>query len=617
MENEIRMMAKELGIFVNKNLTIYTTKDKQTRELIKRCGTVKELYEELTCMKSENSFDKIRDTVEKYENISSDDMIASKYSNMVKPFEHQVKYFNLSKDKKVFANFSEMGTGKTLMEIMVIGYLFEKGEIDSVVIIAPNGVHRQWVTEAIEEHFPKRMNPITAIWSSKANKEEKTSLDRILLPHNGIKILTINIEGLGASSERSYNYLDTFVSSNKVMLIVDESTRIKSIKAKRTKAVLKIGKKCKYKRILSGLYIPNGPLDLFTQFYFLDDKILGFSSYITFKSRYAVEVNPKLKRDLEIITHDKVVAEKIYNERRIKYITPQRLKEILSANHIYDDSIFANTWKILKKSFLFIAGYKNIEELSDKIKPYSYRVLKEECLDLPEKLFKKYETELSPEQKRMYDEIEDQLITEINGQELLAQHVLVKLSLLRQICGGTYRSENNDTKKVESHIIEGKIPRLDLMIEIINDIKQEDKIIIWACHRQEIEMIRKRLLNEYGPSCYAQIHGDITGQDREDQVARFKGDQDCRFLIGTAKSGGIGRNLTVGSYMIFYSNSMELEERRQAEDREHRAGQTKNVTIIDIYNKGLIDEKILKCLMKKQKIADQITKDPMSWKIFE
>jgi len=605
-QDKIRILAKKLGVFVNKNLQIFDTKEKETRTLLKHCKDDDELLDYLMMMSSGNIEVNLKIKTSDIEITERD--LACLYSKTHIPMDHQIRYFQIAKDKPYFANFSEMGLGKTLMILMETGYKYDQKEIDSLVIVAPNGVHRQWISNSIEEHLPDRFNPTTAIWTSSPTQYEKFELNQILLKKtDGLKILSVNVEGLGHASKRSYEYLDSFMSNHKVFFVVDESTRIKNHKAKRTKSILRLSEKAVSKRILSGLYIPNGPLDLYSQFLFLNKTILGYNSFVAFKSRYAVENNPFLKRQLEIIIGNKAIAEKIYNERIKHFIDPARLKILLTDDYL---DKFQDVWSNIKKSFLIVSGYKNIEELSKKIEPYSFRTLKEECLDLAPKIYKVFDSSLSEEQRKIYNELETELISEINNQEVVIDHVLKKLNVLRQVCGGTFKNDKGIPGQIGK-----KVPRIELLIEILNDIDlKKDKVIIWCCYKGEEAIIRDRLKKEFGEEFFSEIHGDIKGAKREEEIDRFNNDNSCRILLGTQSSGGIGRNLTAGNYMIFYSQTHDLEIRRQAEDREHRKGQTKTVVIIDLITKGLIDEITMKALIKKQKLADIITKDPMCWK---
>lgn len=609
-QDQIRILARKAGVFLTRSLKIFDSKDELTRVLIKHCANEEDLFTTLEQMVGNYDSKDVEVRVAGKDMEITERDLARLYSKTHDPMDHQIRYFQLAKDSKYFANFSEMGLGKTLMTIMEAGYLYDRGEIDSLIVVAPNGVHRQWVNDAIPEHLPDRFNPVCAIWSSSATKAEKEDLNNLVLtkPGKGLKVLTMNVEALGSSSARAYDYLYSFCENHKPMLVIDESTRIKNPKAMRTKLTLKLKELCPYRRILSGLYIPNGPLDLFSQFLFLDKQVLGFNSFVSFRARYAVENNPMLKRDLEIAIGKKDVAERVYNERRRSYVTPDRLKVLLGPDN-YDKFPFA--WKLLKKSFLIVQGYRNVEELSGKISKYSFRVTKDECLDLAPKTYKSFESKLSPEQSKIYKELESELMSEINGQEVVIDHVLQRLTALRQVCGGTYLDEDG-----KYTVIGDKVPRLELLVEVLGDIDLvNNKVIIWACHRAEVDMICKRLAKVYGKEALAIIHGDVKGNDREIQFNRFSKDDTCRMLIGTQTSGGIGRNLTAGNYMIFYSNTHDLEIRRQAEDREHRKGQTKNVVIIDFITKGLVDEATLKALLSKQRLADQITKDPLCWKL--
>ena len=455
------------------------------------------------------------------------------------PFEHQRKTFYLSRDQKVFALLMEQGTGKTKVVIDNSAYLYSKGEIQSLVVIAPNGVHRNWIRE-VETHLPDWCKYEITYYRSGMNKKETESFESVLHSKDCLKIFTFNVEAF--TSPKAVHWMERILLSNEVMLVVDESTRIKTPSAKRTKLITKFGKNAKYRRILTGTPITKNAADVYAQFKFLDPQILGYDSFYSFRNQYCVMGG--------------------FEQRQI-------------------------------------IAYKNLDELSRNVEGHSFRVLKKDCLDLPPKIYQRHFVEMSERQKKMYNTMKKGFIAELEGNVIEAPEAITRLLRLQQILCGWFPTENERVQPIDE-----KNPRIEALKDILEGI--ESKVIIWARFRADIRAI-ERLLGDLAVS----YHGDVDSDARELAIDRFqKGD--AKYFIGTPQAGGIGLTLTAAEYAIYYSNSFDLEQRLQSEDRCHRIGTKNNVTYIDIECQKSIDSKIIKALRDKKNIADIITKDPIS-----
>ena len=455
------------------------------------------------------------------------------------PFEHQRKTFYLSRDQKVFALLMEQGTGKTKVVIDNSAYLYSKGEIQSLVVIAPNGVHRNWIRE-VETHLPDWCKYEITYYRSGMNKKETEAFVNVLNSRDCLKIFTFNVEAF--TSPSAINWMERILLSNEVMLVVDESTRIKTPGAKRTKLITKFGKQAKYKRKLTGTPITKNAADVYAQFKFLDPQILGYDSFYSFRNQYCVLGG--------------------FEGRQI-------------------------------------IAYKNLDELSRNVEGHSFRVLKKDCLDLPPKIYQRHFVQMSERQKKMYGTMKRGFIAELEGNLIEAPEAITRLLRLQQILCGWFPTENERVQPIDE-----KNPRIEALKEILEGI--EGKAIIWARFRADIRAI-ERLLGDLAVS----YHGGVDSDAREVAIDRFqKGD--AKYFIGTPQAGGTGITLTAAEYVIYYSNSFDLEQRLQSEDRAHRISQTKNVTYIDIECQKSIDSKIIKALRDKKNIADIITKDPIS-----
>ena len=251
-----------------------------------------------------------------------------------------------------------------------------------------------------------------------------------------------------------------------------------------------------------------------------------------------------------------------------------------------------------------VVSYQNIDELTRNIDGHSFRVLKKDCLDLPSKIYQRHYVEMTPEQSKLYQNMKKSFVAELDGETIDAPEAITRLLRLQQILCGWFPSDEGIQP------INDKNPRIEALKEILSNI--DSKVIIWARFKADLRAI-ERALGELAVS----YHGDVTTDARELAVDRFQNDPKIKYFIGQPQSGGIGLTLTAAEYAIYYSNSFDLEQRMQSEDRCHRIGTKNNVTYIDIEARGSVDTKIIKALRNKKNIADIITKDPISLFISE
>ncbi len=461
------------------------------------------------------------------------------YMFETKPFEHQRRAFYMSRDKSNFALLMEQGTGKTKIIIDTAAYLYANSKITALVIIAPNGVHRNWLRNEIPFHLPEWCPRKAVYYSASMRKKEMEEWADMQKSSDSLKIFSFNVEGF--VSKKAQGLITTIMRSENVLLVVDESSRIKRPGAKRTKFITQIGKEAKYRRILTGTPVTKGPEDVYSQFKFLDPYILGYESFYSFRARYCVMGGYENKQ---------------------------------------------------------IIAYNNIDELTKSIEGHSYRVLKKDCLDLPDKIYQRAYVDLSDAQRRLYNTMKDDWVADYQEDTIEAPEAITRLLRLQQITCGWFPSD-------EPVPIDEKNPRLELLKELLSDI--DGKVIIWARFRADLRAIE----SELGELAVA-YHGGVSNDDRAHAVDAFQNDPKIKYFVGQPQSGGIGLTLTAASYAIYYSNSFDLEVRLQSEDRCHRIGTTNNVTYIDIEANRTIDKKIIKALRDKKSLADMVTKDPMS-----
>lgn len=457
-----------------------------------------------------------------------------------RPFDHQRKAFYLSRDKESFALLMEQGTGKTKVVLDNAAYLYGKGKITALVVIAPNGVHRNWLSKEIPDHMPDWCPTKPVYYHSGMTKKETEAFDEVLAETEMLKVFSFNVEAF--VSDKATNFMKRVLLSNEVMLVVDESSRIKRPGAKRTKIITKFSNMAKYRRIMTGTPVTKGPEDIYSQFKFLDHQILGYDSFYSFRARYCIMGGFENKQ---------------------------------------------------------IVSYQNIDELTRNIEGHSFRVLKKDCLDLPEKIYQRHPVDLSQKQRKLYNQLRKDFIAELEGEQIDAPEAITRLLRLQQIVCGWFPMEE------EVKPIDEKNPRLQALLDILSDI--ECKVIIWARFKADLRVI-ERALGELAVA----YHGEVSNDQRAISVERFQNDPKIRYFIGQPQSGGIGLTLTAAECAIYYSNSFDLETRLQSEDRCHRIGTKNNVTYIDLESPKTIDTKIIKALRSKKSLADIVTKDPIS-----
>ena len=470
------------------------------------------------------------------------------YLFKTKPYEHQLRAFNMSKDRVEFGYFMDMGTGKSKVAIDVFAYNYDIGKIRCVVITAPKGVYMNWINQELPAHLPDRISALIVPWKAAPRKSEREALDSLFESEERLKILVVNIEAL--SSRRAHIFVDKFITlCGPCFMVVDESTTIKNHSSKRTKSTAILGQLCRFRRILSGYPVTRSPLDLYSQCSYLDWRLLGLSSYYAFRSRYA-------------ITHEMRAG---------------------------------------GRSFRHVVGYRRLDELTDKLTSFTYRVKKEECLDLPPKVYMSRDVELTKEQKKMYESVRVTALAEINGEiEVTAPLVITRLLRLHQIVCGHVGTDDGEIVSLDNN-------RIDALMEVVNE--SAGKSIIWATYRYDIRAIVEALESSFGKKSVVQYYGATKQEDRERGILAFQNNPETRFFVGNPQTGGYGITLTAASNVIYYSNSYNLEHRLQSEDRAHRIGQDKKVTYVDLIARGTVDEKIFKALRAKKNLAELVLGD--------
>ena len=474
------------------------------------------------------------------------------------PMDHQRRVFLLSRDQPAYAYLMEQGTGKTKVVIDNACYLFNKGLIKCLIIIAwPNGVHRMWH----DDELPNDMSvPYQSqFWSSSCTKEKSWEIQRVFESARGGKmaVMTFNVEAFTSSAAREC--IKNFLRLPS-MVVIDQSASIKNPDSKRTQFLIdEIAShpNALYKRIMDGDPVAEGADELYSQFKFLSEDIIG---------------------------HDTVTG------FRNEYCNLGRFKEVI--------------------------GYRNLDRLRKRTEPYSFRITADEALDLPERVYKRWDFDLSKQELRVFNEMRSKSIAffEPRGEDLeeLGElpetgcieetMAMVKNMRLQQISSGWWPEADN-FKALEPDSSPSRLTALTSLLALA-----KGKALIFARFRADLELIQKTL----GKSAVS-YHGGIKDNDRVIAKHRFQNDPDILYFIGQPRNAGIGHTLTAAHHVIFYSNDYSLRLRAESEKRAHRKGLKNNLTVWDICGRRTQDKKIMQTLRNKRSIAADILQDPESF----
>lgn len=495
--------------------------------------------------------------------------------------------------------------GKSAIAINTVAWQYDKGKIDGALLISPKGCVADYIDEHLPNFMPDHVKYQAALWNPSPSKAEQKALDKICESNDSLQILAMNVEAF--STKKGTTFAEKFCCAHRTIIILDEATSIKHLDSQRTKNILKLRRMSTTRRIMTGDPTANSPLDLYAQCAFLDPHLLGFSSFYTFKSRYADLVKVDLGG----------------------------------------------------RTFQKIAGYRDLDELNRSIRPFSFIIKKSECLDLPDKVYQTRKISMGAEQARVYEEMKRNSIATLERQiaereerraspeqqemfeEYLASRkrgcptcgvqrnplckdefhavlppiltspespmvatadlVIVQLQKLSQIACGFLKTDDG----VE-HDFEGPNPKVQELLELLEELP---KAIIWTNYRHMIFAIEAALKKKFGDESVVTYFGDTTMNERREAKREFRDlGSGVRFFLGNPSTGKFGLTLVEASTAIYVSNSYDQEERAQSEDRIHRIGQTKKANIVDLVIPGTVDQKILNVLRNKRRLSAEITR---------
>lgn len=557
------------------------------------------------------------------------------YQHKLPPFAHQLAEWEHSRELSTRAIFWEQGTGKSKLAIDTAAWLRMRGLIDGVLVVAPSGVHRNWIENELPAHLPDALRPEVRAWAYQS-KQAKTKRHQFelngLLKHPGFAWLTMSYDAF--TTKDGHEFLSRWFVARKLLYIVDEAHNIKEPTARRTISICNSAKFAPYRRILTGTPVAQGPMDVFTQISFLDPHFWeqqpqGIGSYAAFRHYFAT-------------------FKKFWNPTAYNPITKRLGREI----------------ELLDK-------YVRLDELHDIIKPISTRVTKDEVLDLPPKLHQKLYFDMSDEQAAMYKSLRDEFMVWLASPETAAARAQAAQGRpVCDVCGGTGEQVIDgmiypctqcppaDTEGMTAvvvleamtrilrlqqiacgylptpdglepiHMIPGKNLRVEAVVDFCKNAAH--KVIVWSRFKLGITQILERLAEEGIKA--VRYDGEVDEIGRAEAVALFTGrrtvfhngqvvgkedvpaEEQAHVFVGNPAAGATGITLVEAKNVIYYANSFKLVDRLQSEDRAHRIGQTNAVLYVDVIAPGTVDERIVDALRSKRSIADQITgDDPKEW----
>lgn len=457
------------------------------------------------------------------------------------PLDHQREGFIFGRKKSYYGLFFEQGLGKTKTSCDIAADKYQNGEIDTLLVMAPNGVHIQWIKDEIPKHLPdwvpRRMVP----YRSNRTKTWEQAVEMVFDYHDGLRIFTINQEAIITANGEAF--LRRVLSSGRTMWIIDESPSIQTPGSKRTKIALKYRHLAIVRSILTGTPIGTGIENLYSQLMFLDEDVLGYRSFYSFRNHYCVT-------------------------RQVPG-APSGVSQIVS--------------------------YKNIPDLQKRMNAYCIRRTAAECLDLPERIYIERDVELTPEQRRMHDQLLEDMVTQVETGEIVSvQQAVVKLIRLQQIVCGYVQDEEG-----QLHVLPNNRPK------VARAFYEETggKMVLWARFHHDIDLLKEEF-KDLNPAVW---DGRCSLDQKLEAKRAFMEDQKCGMFIGNQAAAGTGLDglQRVSHRMLYYSNNFNSRDRLQSEARLHRMGQAGTVVVGDIVARKTIDTKLLKLLRFRKDLADE------------
>lgn len=473
--------------------------------------------------------------------------------------DHQREAISLSRGRAGFAYFVDMGGGKSRIDLDETLELHCSGEVDGWLILAPKGCYTNWSMEEIPKWSGEDCldHMSIAVWDGRKTREKKEEINALFSPSDRARldVLVMNIEAL-ATSDRAFALAREFVRRHRTKITIDESVKIKNPAAQATKSVGRLRDEALYRRVLCGQPVPNGPMDIFSQMDWVVPGCLG-RSFFSFRSRYAV------------------LEPTYYGTRRVDQIV----------------------------------DYRDLDDLAQRIAPHSYRKKKEDCLDLPPKIYMPFrQVEMTDQQRRVYREMRETCTAEIeDSAHATATLVITQIMRLHQVLMGHLVDEEGNL-----HLLDTRRPQA--MLDWCEEVRGSG--IIWCCYRAELDRLEAVLRKAYGDDSVVRYHGGCSDAELEQSKLRFN-DGSARWFLSSQHKGARGLTLLPGRDTLYYANTPgNLDHREQSEDRSHRNGQTGSCTYSDLIVPGTVEEKFVDALRRKIDLASVVMRDgPRAWMV--
>jgi len=468
----------------------------------------------------------------------------------MKPLAHQQKFLDENSRRACWALFDEQGLGKTKQIIDNAAILYSEGVIDAALVVAPNTVHRNWAVEELPKHWPANLPALHAFaWDTdkSANKSHKEEFGELLRSKDFVW-LCMSYDSLMTDLGKKASW--DLLRSRRCLYVLDESQRAKTPSAKRTQRIIASGVYAPYRRIASGTPM-DLPLDIYSQARFLDPdfwiRTFGIGGFTSFKHHFAEIVKVKTNADRE---------------------------------------------------FEMIKGYRNLDELEAALKTIGQRVLKADVLDLPPKVYRRVFHELTPAQRRAYEELKSEALTFLDSGDLVtAELALTRIIRMQQITSGFVVPETG-----KQLVRFDPNPRAAALREILTDLTRPS--IIWGRFVEDVRMAAEASRSAGRRPVV------FDGSRPSDSLDPFHAGDADDFIANLESGAREGLTLVEADTVIYVSNSTKLINRRQSEDRAHRIGQTRSVNYIDLLAERTLDSGVLASLQLKGSAAGRILGDP-------
>lgn len=474
----------------------------------------------------------------------------------LKPYKHQLEAIDQADKLDHTALFWEMGTGKTGGMINILRYRFNTHrKMLRTLILSPSVTLYNWKNE-FEIHSNIPQDDIIVLEKSgmaRVKMFEDAVYDEGIMTLDRNRIIIVNYEAL-----LNKELMKRIMEWRPEILVCDESHYVKTPTSKRSKAVCKIADIALYRHLLTGTPILNSPMDIYMQYRILDGGEAFGRNFRTFKMTYFHDTNAAW------------AGKPGYYPK----------------------------WEPIPEKF---------DDLHRKMFKRATRVVKSDCLDLPPMVKKTINVELSPPQRKAYNEMKRDFLTFVDNLKadekkspVVAQLAVTKALRLQQILSGYVMTEDKHEIEFE------KVPRLEVTRDLLKTLTPDHKVIVWCCFKKNYDQIAT-LCKELGIE-YGMLTGEQNTKEKQYAMEKFNKEPDCRVIIANRRAGGIGVNLIAASYSIVYSRNFSLADELQSEARNYRGGSEihEQIVKIDLCSNGTIDETVLEALRNKQKLSDRI-----------